>query len=632
MSGERIGLLGGTFNPIHRGHLALARSVWTQLGLSRVLLIPSASPPHKRDRPELAPAEERLAMARLAADQANRGERWLAVDDLELRRTGRSYTIDTVLTLRERWPAATLLLIVGGDWWHRMHTWRRAAELFAQIELVCVNRPGHDAPLPDYPTAIHRVHMEPDPISSSAIRARLAAGRGISGLVPPPVEAYIRAHHMYRKGKTMATAVRDLKAAAGKEVTLEGWVYNKRSKGKLVFLLLRDGSGTVQVVYFKKNIPEEVFATAKAASQENSVRVRGLVKLDDRAPGGVELDGLGLEIVHAGPEYPISKQAHGPDFLLSHRHLWLRSKLQHATLRVRDRVKRAIHGFFGERGFVNIDAPMFTPNACEGTTTLFELDYFDDTKAYLTQSGQLYMEAAAMAFGKVYCFGPAFRAERSKTRKHLTEFWMVEPEIAYIDFDGVVQLIEDFLHAVIREVLEHCPTELETLGRDVEQLRGYLEPFARLTYREAAAILTEKSEGFEVGADFGAPDEQILGDLYNKPVFITHWPKNIKAFYMKADPDNKDQVLGVDLIAPEGYGELVGGGQREDDLAILEQAIADHELPPEAFAWYTDLRKYGSVPHGGFGLGLERTVAWLCGRPHIRECIPFPRSLNRIYP
>ncbi len=628
---RRIGLLGGSFNPIHRGHLSLAACVYHELQLERLLLIPSAQPPHKQGSRELAPAEDRLEMARLAA----RPFAWLEVCDLELHRPGRSYTVDTVLQLRESFPDARLLLVVGGDWWQGMRGWNRAELLFSLIELVCVNRPGFTGPLPELPTRVHAVSMRPDPISSTQIREHLRANRDISGLVPEPVETYIRARQLYAiRSLPMASvmAVTDLKEADGQEVTVRGWLYNKRSKGKLVFLLVRDGSGIVQVVFFKKNVPAEVFEAAKGVAQENSLTVRGRVKVDERAPGGVELDGLGLEIHQQGPEYPISKQAHGADFLLSHRHLWLRSKLQHATLRIRDRVKRAIVDFLAERGFVNIDAPIFTPNACEGTSTLFEVDYFEDQKAYLTQSGQLYMEAAAMAFGKVYCFGPAFRAEKSKTRKHLTEFWMVEPEVAYIDFDGIVQLIEDFVHAIIRALLDDCSSELQTLERDPELLRNYLEPFARMTYREAAAVLSEKSETFSVGQDFGAPDEQVLGDLHGKPVFITHWPKDIKAFYMKKDPSNLDLVLGVDLIAPEGYGELVGGGQREDDLERLEQGIAQHDLPAEAFRWYTDLRTYGSVPHGGFGLGLERTVAWLCGRPHVRECIPFPRSLNRIYP
>jgi asparaginyl-tRNA synthetase len=425
--------------------------------------------------------------------------------------------------------------------------------------------------------------------------------------------------------------IRDLARHEGETVRLQGWLYNRRSSKKLHFLQVRDGSGLVQGVVAKADVGDENFARAGEIGQEASVEVIGAVRLDDRAPGGVELQVN--EVTEVGPAegYPLGKQAHGPDFLLTHRHLWLRSRRPTATLRVRHTVITAIRDYLHGQGFVGVDAPVFTPAACEGTTTLFEVDYFGDEKAYLTQSGQLYMEAAAMALGKVYCFGPTFRAEKSKTRKHLTEFWMLEPEMAFADLDDVMALAEGLLCAIVARVLEENRKDLETLERDIAALEKVVPPFPRLRYDEAAAILKEKTN-FEFGNDFGAPDEEALAEGHSKPLMVHRWPHEVKAFYMKRDPEDDRFSLGVDVIAPEGFGEIIGGGERATDLAFLERQIASHNLPPEAFEWYLDLRRYGSVPHGGFGLGLERTVAWICGLTHIREAIPFPRMLYRIYP
>ena len=361
--------------------------------------------------------------------------------------------------------------------------------------------------------------------------------------------------------------------------------------------------------------------------------VTGTVKEDARAPGGYELQLTEFEVVDEAQEYPIALQEHGPDFLLTHRHLWLRSKKQSAIMRVRHRVSMAIREFFDGRGFTLLDTPMFTPAACEGTTTLFEVDYFEDEKAYLTQSGQLYAEAGALALGKVYTFGPVFRAEKSKTRRHLTEFWMIEPEVAYADLDDIMQLAEDFVCHIVQDVLEKNRKDLVDLDRDMERLEAIKAPFPRITFEEAHELLVKLGLDHEAGDDFGAPHETALGEAFDgKPVFVHRWPKEIKAFYMKRDPDNPDYVLGVDMIGPDGSGELIGGSQREDDLELLLSRIREEELPEEAFQWYIDLRRYGSVPHAGFGLGLERTLGWICGREHIRECIPFPRMLHRIYP
>ena len=425
--------------------------------------------------------------------------------------------------------------------------------------------------------------------------------------------------------------VRDLGSHEGESVQVEGWLYGRRSSKKLHFLQVRDGSGIVQGVVSRAEVGDELFEKAGRIGQEASVRVTGAVKPDERAPGGAELKVTAVEEVGGAVDYPLGKQSHGPDFLLSHRHLWLRSRRPAATLRVRDTIIRAIRDFFFKEGFVNVDAPMFTPNACEGTTTLFEVDYFEDEKAYLTQSGQLYMEAAAMALGKVYCFGPAFRAEKSKTRKHLTEFWMIEPEMAFATLDDVMALAEGLIGAVVQRVLEENRADLDMLERDIGALEKVVPPFPRITYDDAAATLKDKTS-FEYGDDFGAPDEEAITEGLDKPLLIHRWPHEVKAFYMKRDAEDERFALGVDMIAPEGYGEIIGGGERATDLAFLEQQIEANKLPPEAFEWYLDLRRYGSVPHGGFGLGLERTVAWICGLGHIREAIPFPRMLYRIYP
>ena len=426
--------------------------------------------------------------------------------------------------------------------------------------------------------------------------------------------------------------VSDLLDHVGAEVSVSGWLYNRRSKGKIHFLQLRDGSGIVQAIMGKNDVSEETFSLCNGLPYETSLTLTGTVQADDRAPGGVELHASGVAVHQVPPEeYPISKQSHGTDFLLSHRHLWLRSRRTHATLRVRDGVITAIRKFFSENGFVCLDAPIFTPNACEGTSNLFEVQYFDDT-CYLTQSGQLYMEAGAMAFGKVYCFGPTFRAERSKTRRHLTEFWMVEPEVAYADLDDIMQLAEDFLVAIVGYALEHHRDDLAVLERDISVLEKVAAPFPRVSYEEACEILKEEGVEHTPGDDFGAPAETAISNRYASPVMVHRYPSDIKAFYMKSDPDDASKALCVDVIAPEGVGEIIGGGQREDDLAVLEQRIKAHDLPAEPFEWYLDLRRYGSVPHAGFGLGLERTVAWLCGAEHVRDCIPFPRTIYRTQP
>ncbi|MEW6106421.1 MAG: asparagine--tRNA ligase [Bacillota bacterium] len=417
----------------------------------------------------------------------------------------------------------------------------------------------------------------------------------------------------------------------GKEVEIRGWLYNKRSSGSVLFLIIRDGTGFIQAVVVKGQVPDGDFAAADRLTQESSLVVRGLVRADRRAPGGYEISVSGLEPVSVAEEYPISLKEHGVDFLMDHRHLWLRTPRQVAIMRVRNEVVKAIRDFLDEREFVLVDAPILTPSACEGTTTLFETDYFD-TKAYLTQSGQLYMEAAAMALGKVYCFGPTFRAEKSKTRRHLTEFWMVEPEMAWVDLDGDMRLQEDLVSYVVRRVLERRAKDLATLERDTSKLEKVEPPFPRITYDEACDILRRHGVEFEWGNDFGGGDETILAEEFDRPVFVHRYPTACKAFYMKPDPDRPEVCLSADLLAPEGYGEIIGGGQRIDDPDLLARRIEEHRLPAEAYRWYMDLRRYGSVPHSGFGLGIERTVAWICGLEHVRETIPFPRLLNRIYP
>ncbi|HNS72916.1 MAG TPA: asparagine--tRNA ligase [bacterium] len=417
----------------------------------------------------------------------------------------------------------------------------------------------------------------------------------------------------------------------GQEVTLQGWVYNKTAKGKLIFLMLRDGTGLIQAVMFRDTIGDELFESSLTLTQESSVRVTGTVCEDKRAKGGFELQVGTLEIVHIAGEYPISPKEHGIDFLMEHRHLWLRSALQHAVLKVRHEIISACRDYFDNLNFTLIDAPIFTPAAAEGTSTLFETNYFED-KAYLTQSGQLYMEAAAMAFGKVYCFGPTFRAEKSKTRRHLTEFWMIEPEVAFCDLQGDMELAEGLVCAIVERVLDKRKEELKRLERDLSKLECIQKPFPRLDYEEAARMIKAENSQFIYGDDLGAPDETIISQKYDRPVMVTHYPAGVKAFYMKRDPQRPDRALCVDLLAPEGYGEIIGGGQREDDLDTLLGRIREHQLPVENYDWYLDLRKYGSVPHAGFGLGLERTVTWICGLQHIRETIPFPRTISRIYP
>jgi asparaginyl-tRNA synthetase len=424
----------------------------------------------------------------------------------------------------------------------------------------------------------------------------------------------------------------DLAEHVGKTVRLEGWVYNARTGGKLFFLLLRDGTGIAQVVGFKPQLGPERFAALESLTQETSIRVWGPVRADPRSPGGYELSLEGFEIVQIAAEFPITPKEHGSAYLLDHRHLWLRSKKQFAILRVRARTQKAIRDFFDGRGFTLLDTPIFTPNACEGTTTLFETEYFGE-KAYLTQSGQLYNEATAAAFGKVYTFGPTFRAEKSKTRRHLTEFWMVEPEVAWARLEDIMQLGEDLILYVVEQVLGDCrPLLVDFLERDVSKLEAIAAPFPRLHYDEAVAALRESGSDFQWGGDFGAPDETVISGRHTSPVLVHHFPAAIKAFYMEPDPQDPKYSLSVDFLAPEGYGEIIGGGERASDLAYLEAQIAKHELPKSAFEWYLDLRRYGTFPHAGFGLGLERTVSWLCGIQHLREAIPFPRTIQRLTP
>jgi asparaginyl-tRNA synthetase len=425
--------------------------------------------------------------------------------------------------------------------------------------------------------------------------------------------------------------IEDIGRFDGQEVTVKGWLYNKRSSGKLHFLLVRDGTGVIQCVVVKSAVPPEQFGLADHVTQESAIVVRGSVRADARAPGGYELSVTDLCVVHTAAEYPITPKEHGIAFLLDHRHLWLRSARQHAILRIRSTVIRACRDYFDGKGFTLLDAPIFTPAACEGTTTLFATDYFGEP-AFLTQSGQLYAEAGAMAFGKVYCFGPTFRAEKSKTRRHLTEFWMVEPEVAYLDLAGDMDLAEDFVEYVVQRTLRERRRELEALERDLGPLERARKPFPRLAYTEAVALLQEKGFAVEWGADFGGDEETAISQAFDRPVLVHRYPAACKAFYMKADPDDPRVALCVDVLAPEGYGEIIGGGQREDDLQVLEGKIAAHGLPQSAFDWYLDLRRYGSVPHAGFGMGIERVVAWLCGLHHVRETIPFPRMLERLRP
>ncbi len=425
--------------------------------------------------------------------------------------------------------------------------------------------------------------------------------------------------------------INELRNHVGQEVKVYGWLYNKRSSGKLWFLLVRDGSGIVQSVVFKGSVEESVFNLCEELTQESSMVVTGVVSEDKRSPGGYELQVNKVEILQRAQDYPITPKEHGTTFLMDHRHLWLRSSRQYAILRIRHEIVKACRNFFDDRGFTLVDAPIFTPNACEGTSTLFETDYFG-SKAYLTQSGQLYMESGAMAFGKVYCFGPTFRAEKSKTRRHLTEFWMIEPEVAFLDLEGDMDLAEDFVSHIVAQVLKNRADELKVLERNIEVLEKVKKPFPRITYDEAVEILKKNHAEFVDGDDFGGTDETVISDNFDRPVLVHRYPAAIKAFYMKADPEDSSKALCVDMLAPEGYGEIIGGGQREDDLQILERKIKEHDLPEEAFEWYLDLRRYGSVPHAGFGLGIERTVSWICGLPHVRETIPFPRLMHRLNP
>ena len=417
----------------------------------------------------------------------------------------------------------------------------------------------------------------------------------------------------------------------GKEVTLKGWLYNKRSSGKIWFLIFRDGTGFIQCVVSRSDTDEKTFQLYDELGQESSIIVHGIVHQDRRAPGGYEVIVKKIDVVQATHDYPIALKEHGIDFLMDHRHLWLRSPKQAAILRIRHTVIKACRDFFDSRGFTLADTPVFTPTACEGTTTLFETDYFG-RKAYLTQSGQLYSEATAAALGKVYCFGPTFRAEKSKTRRHLTEFWMVEPEVAYYDLDDNMKLAEEFVSYVVQTVLKERKKELEVLERDISLLEKVEPPFPRITYSEAVEILKENGIDFEWGNDFGGTDETVISNQFEKPVMIHRFPAKVKAFYMKRDPENEELALGVDVLAPEGYGEIIGGGQREENYEILKKRIKEFGLSEEVFKWYLDLRKFGSVPHSGFGMGVERAVAWICGLKHIRETIPFPRTIYRLEP
>jgi asparaginyl-tRNA synthetase len=426
--------------------------------------------------------------------------------------------------------------------------------------------------------------------------------------------------------------IEDIAKHDGQAVRLRGWLHNRRSSGKIHFLMLRDGTGFIQCVMSKKAVGDETFAKADHLSQESAIVVDGTVRADTRAPGGYEIDVMSLEIVSEAKDYPITPKEHGVDYLMDRRHLWIRSQRQQAILRIRHEVINAVRDYFNGRGFILADTPIFTPAACEGTTTLFPVQYFEDTTAYLTQSGQLYNEANAMALGRVYAFGPTFRAEKSKTRRHLTEFWMVEPEMAYATLDDVMELAEGLVVSVVARALDKRKPELKVLERDTSKLEQVRAPFPRVSYDEAVGILKKKGLPFDWGGDFGSPDETALSEEFDRPIMVHRYPSAVKAFYMKPDPDRPEVALGVDVLAPEGYGEIIGGGERLADLDLLVQRIKDHDLPQEAFEWYLDLRRYGSVPHGGFGMGIERVVSWICGLEHLREAIPYPRMLYRMYP
>jgi len=428
------------------------------------------------------------------------------------------------------------------------------------------------------------------------------------------------------------TTIRDVSSHVGETVRIGCWLHRKRSSGKIQFLQLRDGTGFIQGVAVKSEVDEATWDAADRLTQESSLWVEGVVREDPRSPSGYELTVSRVDIIHLTNDYPITPKEHGVDFLMDHRHLWLRTPRQHAVMTIRAQIVRAIQQFFDTRGFTQVDAPILTPTSAEGTTNLFHTKYFDED-AFLTQSGQLYMEAAAMALGKVYSFGPTFRAEKSKTRRHLIEFWMIEPEMAFVEHEENLQVQEQFVAHIVESVLTHCKRELATLERDTTKLEKAVAPFPRITYDDAVKFLNANGfPEFVWGEDFGAPHETAIAESYEKPVFITHYPTSLKAFYMKPDPARPDVVLCADLIAPEGYGEIIGGSQRIDDPALMEERFREHELSMDAYRWYLDLRRYGSVPHSGFGLGLERTVAWICGLDHVRETIPFPRLLYRLYP
>lgn len=425
--------------------------------------------------------------------------------------------------------------------------------------------------------------------------------------------------------------IEELPQYGDQEVRLQGWLYNSRYKGKLVFLLVRDGSGICQCVVNRSEVDEEVFQKAKDLGQEASLVVEGMVHKDDRSPGGYELWVRDLKCIAESHKYPITPKDHGIEFLLDHRHLWLRSRKPFATMRIRNEIIQTIHAFFQGQGFIQLDAPILTAAAVEGTTTLFEVKYFDES-AYLTQSGQLYAEAGAMAFGKVYTFGPTFRAEQSKTRRHLTEFWMIEPEVAWCDLDGLMALAEDLLVAIVERVLDRCKQEFAILERDTSKLETIQKPFPRLSYDEAVDWLLKNGYEMTPGDDFGAPQETALAEIYDRPLIVHRYPQAVKAFYMEPDPEHPDRALCLDVLAPEGYGEIIGGSIRIWKEDLLLKRIREHDLPESAFQWYLDLRRFGSVPHGGFGLGLERTVTWICGLQHVREAIPFPRTIYRLSP
>ncbi|MCC7009309.1 MAG: asparagine--tRNA ligase [Acidobacteria bacterium] len=430
----------------------------------------------------------------------------------------------------------------------------------------------------------------------------------------------------------MQVYIEDIARHAGERVTIRGWLANRRSSGKIHFLQVRDGSGFIQAVMSKAAVGPETFTRADHLPQESAIVVTGTVRADSRAPGGFEIDADGFEVVHAAHEYPITPKEHGVEFLMDRRHLWIRSPKQHAALRIRHEVIDAVRDYFNGRGFVLADTPILTPSACEGTSTLFPVPYFDEHTAYLTQSGQLYAEANAMALGRVYCFGPTFRAEKSKTRRHLTEFWMVEPEVAYATLDDIIELAEGLVADVVARVLDRRARELSVLERDTTALARVRPPFPRVTYDDAASRLQAKGLPFQWGTDFGSPDETALSEMFDRPLVVTGYPSAIKAFYFKPHPDRPEISLSVDVLAPEGYGEIIGGGQRIDDYDLLLERIDQHHLPREAYEWYLDLRRFGSVPHAGFGMGIERVVSWICGLEHLREAIPYPRMLHRLTP